>query len=234
MTSNGADDDATYFRHQLPHWWASGRRDFPWRHTTCPYRILVAEMMLRRTRARQVVAVYEVFVERFPSAAVLAAASEASVQETLRPLGLTWRVPAFRQMGRMLVEQHGGTVPRDRAALLALPGVGDYVADAVRCFAFGEAGAVVDTNSVRVAGHYFGFPVHAESRRRVMVRSAVQELVDPAIAREGNWALLDFAALVCRATAPLHDRCPVASRCTWWKTAQESRQRGGIQDGEAG
>lgn len=234
MTLDAADADATYFRVRLQHWWMSGRRDFPWRHSAGPYRILVAEMMLRRTRARQVAAVYTAFVERFPSPAVLAAASEASVQEALRPLGLTWRVPAFRQMARQLVERHGGNVPRDREALLALSGVGDYVADAVRGFAFGEPGAVVDTNTVRVAGRYFGFPVHAESRRRVAVRRAVQDLVDPSSPGEGNWALLDFAALVCRATTPLHDRCPVASRCTWWREAQEARRKGDIQDGEAG
>jgi A/G-specific adenine glycosylase len=174
-------------------------------------------MMLRRTRAEQVVPVYEKFLRRFPHPQTLASAGEEEVRTFLWPLGLAWRVPAFRQLARRLVEEYGGQVPYDDKALLSLPGVGEYVAGAVRCIAFDEPVVLADVNTVRVAGRYFGFPVNAESRRRTRVKQAVARLVDLSKPRESNLALLDFAATVCRSQRPLHEQCPVADRCTWWQ-----------------
>lgn len=222
--TGNVEEQARYFRQQILEWGKSHRREFPWRQTTDPYAILIAEMMLRRTQARQVAPVYQAFLSRFPTPQALAAAPPQEVEALLRPLGLAWRVPAFQGMARQLVERYDGRVPCDRQALLSLPGVGDYVADAVRCLAFGHPVALVDSNTVRVAGRYFGFPVNAESRRRKAVRQAVARLVDPSAPRESNLALLDFAALVCRARQPRHDRCPVADRCAFWQMELAQRK----------
>jgi A/G-specific adenine glycosylase len=216
-TTGGADEQARYFRQQLLEWGKQHRREFPWRQTTDPYAILIAEMMLRRTQARQVAPVYRAFLSRFPGVQALAAAPPEEVEGMLRPLGLAWRVSAFQRLARQLAERYDGRVPCDRQALLSLPGVGNYVADAVRCLAFGKPVVLVDSNTVRVAGRYFGFPVSPESRRRKAVQQAVARLVDLSVPRESNLALLDFAALVCRARLPLHDRCPVAGRCAFWQ-----------------
>lgn len=143
---------STFFQQQLLAWGLRHGRAFPWRSTSDPYRLLIAEMMLRRTQARQVAPVYEDFVRQYPTSQVLASAAEAEVERLLRPLGLPWRIPAFRQMAQRIVTEYGGNVPHDRAALLSLPGVGEYVADAVRCFAYNEPVALLDTNTVRVAG----------------------------------------------------------------------------------
>jgi A/G-specific adenine glycosylase len=206
---------STFFQKQLLAWGLSHGRAFPWRSTSDPYRLLIAEMMLRRTQARQVVPVYEDFVRQYPTPQALASAAEKDVEQRLRPLGLSWRIPAFRQMAQCVVTEYGGKVPRDRAALLSLSGVGEYVAEAVRCFAYNEPVALLDTNTVRVAGRYFGFPVHAESRRRAPVKRAVARLVDPHAPRASNLALLDLAATVCRPKQPLCECCPVAAGCAW-------------------
>ena len=214
ITLSASNEDA-WFTRTILEWGVVHRRAFPWRDTTDAYQVLIAEMMLRRTRASQVAPIFTRFVQRFPDPGSLAAASEEEVAELLRPLGLAWRVPAFRQTAVALIQRHGGRVPRDRRSLMQLPGIGDYVADAVLCFAFHEPVALVDTNTVRVAGRYLGFPVHAESRRRVSVRRAISRLIDPALPRDSNLALLDFAATVCRADRPLCEQCPVATGCAW-------------------
>ena len=100
------------------------------------------------------------------------------VEHSLFSLGVSWRVPAFQQIARTLVEQYKGIVPTSYDALVALPGIGDYVASAVCCFAFGQAVMIVDTNTVRVAGRLFDIPTHAESRRRKPVRMLLQALLD--------------------------------------------------------
>lgn len=216
--SPAASEPATYFRGRILEWFWQHGRDFPWRHTRDPYAILIAEIMLRRTQARQVVPVYEEFLRRYPSPDVLAIAGEGDVAELVRPLGMTWRVPAFRLVAQALVERHACTMPRDRDVLLSLPGVGEYVADAVRSFAFGEWTPVLDTNTVRVTGRYFGFPISDSSRRNASVRKEVARLVDHTDPRSSNAALLDFAAVICRAGRPFCERCPVAALCDWRQT----------------
>ena len=119
--------------------------------------------------------------------------------------------------GRQLISRFEGRVPSTYGELTLLPGVGDYVASAVLCFAFGKSVAIVDANTVRVAGRYFGFPTHPESRRRKAVREAVAKLTVRKNAREFNLALLDFAAVICKPRDPDCKRCPVRMRCAWWK-----------------
>jgi A/G-specific adenine glycosylase len=227
--SPGTEDRAEFFRKEILEWGVANHRDYAWRATRDPFRVLVAEMMLRRTRADQVSPVYETFMNRVPDARTLATVPEEEIRILLQPLGLAWRVPAFQQMARRIVEDYGGTVPRDREALISLPGVGDYVADAVRCLTGDEPVALVDANTVRVAGRYFGFRVTPESRRRKDVKQAISRLVDPSKPRESNLALLDFAAAICRAGRPSHHNCPVASRCAFWLDELAIR-RGGTTD----
>jgi A/G-specific adenine glycosylase len=206
------------FRADLRAWGAEHSRDFPWRSTTNPFHILIAEMMLRRTQARQVVSVYTTFIERYPDAQSLAAAPSGDVAKALYSLGLAWRVPAFQHLAQTLVEQHQGEVPADYKHLLVLPGVGDYVASAVCCFAFNQSVIISDTNTVRVVGRLFGVATHAESRRRKPIRTMLAALLDQEHPRDYNYALLDLAALVCLPATPDCDHCPVQSHC---KTGQE-------------
>ncbi len=172
--------------------------------------------MLRRTRAAQVGPVFEAFVAKYPSISTLAEASLQDVARLLQPLGLEWRVPAFTAMARRVQVDYGGRIPTNREELLSLPGVGDYVADAVRCFAYGESTAVVDTNTVRVAGRYLGFPTGPDSRRNRQVQEAVASLVDRTAPIDSNLALLDLAATICTARAPKCDVCPVSGQCVWF------------------
>lgn len=215
QTVGKLDDDARWFQVRLHEWFNTYGRGFVWRHQRDPYAILLAELMLHRTQARQVEPIYLRFLERFPALRDLAAADESDVMQVLAPLGLGWRLAKIIPMARLLVDQYDGEVPRDRDALLALPGVGPYVAEAVRVLVFDESGVFVDTNTVRVAGRFFGFPTHAESRRNRTVREAIGRLIDQARPRESNLALLDLAALVCHPRRPRCDRCPVSSRCSY-------------------
>lgn len=213
-------ENIRYFREQLLTWDKTNSRSFPWRETTDPYHVLIAELMLRRTQVKQVQPVYEAFLARFPTIADLAEAPEAEVEISLRPLGLAWRVANFTQLARAIV-QAGGMIPRDRVRLLALPGVGDYVASAVRCIAFGEADTLIDTNTVRVTARYLGFPFNPESRRKPAVRRAVALLSQAGESRKHVLALLDFAAAVCKAPQPRCTLCPMTLHCRWFASSSQ-------------
>lgn len=203
------------FQKRIIEWSEAHPRWFPWREQTDPFAVLIAEVMLRRTRAEQVAPVFERFMQRFPNALSLTRASELEVEPIVRPLGLAWRTPTFRLLAEALLARHGGQVPPDYEELRRLPGVGDYVAAAVSIFAFNLPLVPVDTNTVRVAGRYFGFPYHAESRRNRDVRKQVARLVDFSRPGDSARALLDFAAVTCRAGHPRHEECPVARFCLY-------------------
>lgn len=203
------------FDESLLKWWKTNRRDFPWRRTRDPYRILIAEIMLHRTRAEQVVPVYTDFVKRFPDLKSLAIASEDEVEKILHPLGLHWRTKLLISMIKEIDDRCDGAIRSDRKKLESLPGVSHYIAAAVRSFGLDMPEAILDTNTVRILGRVFGVPVNDGARRTKKFRSMYESLMEKERPREFNFAMLDLAALVCRPTNPICHQCPVQKMCNY-------------------
>jgi A/G-specific adenine glycosylase len=91
-----------------------------------------------------------------------------------------------------------------------LPGVGDYVAQAVLCFAFGRRAVLLDTNTMRVVGRL----KERESTRRWQLRLDLYRISgSTGPDAEFNYGLLDLGALVCRAGKPRCDVCPLRTGC---------------------
>src|SRR5439155_4351996 len=105
------------FSQRLLRWYRDNKRDFAWREMADPYKILIAEMMLRRTRAAQVVPVFRAFLSRFPTPQALAEADPAEVLKVLKPLGLYWRIAQFQTLANELERDFGGRVPATREQL---------------------------------------------------------------------------------------------------------------------
>jgi A/G-specific adenine glycosylase len=165
-------------------WFAANGRDLPWRRTKDPYAILVSEVMLQQTRVERVVPRYLAWLERWPTAHALAAASPADVIREWQGLGYNRRALNLHRAARH-VDENGW--PDD---LTELPGVGRYTADAVASFALGQPVLPVDTNVRRVqerTGHTFG--------------------------PESGQALMDLGATICLARIPRCEVCPLAERC---------------------
>jgi A/G-specific adenine glycosylase len=195
----------------LLEWYHREARALPWRATRDPYAILVSEIMLQQTQAARVEPAYRAFLARFPAVAVLAAAPLADVLTQWRGLGYNRRARNLHAAAAAIVERHGGVVPRDLAALRALPGLGDYTARAVLAFAFDEPAAPVDTNVGRVLAR--------AAAGEPLTRAAAQRLADalvPAPAPAAwSHALMDLGARVCVARRPRCGLCPVAASCAW-------------------
>ena len=216
IEASGHMIDAVAFRKALITWGREHFRPFPWRLTEDPYRILIAEVMLHRTQAPQVVPVYERFIERYPDVPGLARATKEELRDALYSLGLRWRIDLIHEMATELMEHFGGQVPREKANLLSLPGVSHYIASAVRCFAWNLPEALIDTNTVRVVGRLFGLEIKDSSRRNRRFRELITALVDPDEPRVYNYALLDLAEQVCMKKRPPEcGRCPVYGWCAF-------------------
>jgi A/G-specific adenine glycosylase len=191
-----------------------GRHSLPWRRDRTPWRVLVAEAILHRTRADTASRVFSEVAAEFPDpASVLACADRW--RELIRPAGLAWRGEAFLACCRALVDEFEGEVPASFELLSRLPGVGHYAASAVLCFAFGARISLVDTNTIRLASRISGIPLPPSAHRAARAHALVSRLGDrgqPPDATD-NFALLDIAALVCRPNAPRCDICPLCPVC---------------------
>ncbi|HVG36963.1 MAG TPA: A/G-specific adenine glycosylase, partial [Thermoplasmata archaeon] len=111
-------------RARLLPWYDAHRRDLPWRRTRDPYRILVAEYLLQRTRIKNGTPYYERFLKQFPTVRDLAAAALDDVLAIWEGLGFYGRARNLHAAARAIVEEHGGEVPSTFEALSALPGMG--------------------------------------------------------------------------------------------------------------
>ena len=201
-------------------WFEDNKRDLPWRAPEAgPWGVLVSEVMLQQTPVSRVLPVYEYWMARWPSPAHLAQESLAEVLRAWDRMGYPRRAKRLQEAAQAIVAEHGGLVPHELDALLALPGVGDYTARAVRCFAFGIPEAVVDTNVRRVVARAQSGQGEAGPPRTVADRaavSAVLELLDDT-ARQcaGAAGLMELGAIVCKARAPECSVCPIADLCQW-------------------
>jgi A/G-specific adenine glycosylase len=193
----------------------NGRHWLPWRPIKNPWLILVTEFLLARTRADSVAASFPSISSRFdtPEAVV---SSGGDWENATLSLGLRTRSKRFIETSRDLVSRFEGNVPKEREDLLSLPGVGHYIAAAVRNFAWGTPEILVDTNTIRIANRVSGKVVDKANHRNKLVKSHVSMLCR---SREGqsskrNYALLDLAALVCTPTGQDCASCPIRGACS--------------------
>jgi A/G-specific adenine glycosylase len=180
----------------LLEWYRENARDLPWRRTHDPYAILVSEVMLQQTQVARVLPRWTAWLERWPSAAALAAAPVGDVIRAWDGLGYNRRAVNLHRCAVAVTERGG--FPQDPAELQKLPGIGPYTAAAVACFAFGAQVAAPDTNARRVLGRAFGDPDREPPAGR---------------AYEWNQALFDLGREVCIARRPRCGDCPLAAGC---------------------
>jgi A/G-specific adenine glycosylase len=177
-------------------WYGENGRDLPWRHTHDPYAILVSEVMLQQTQVSRVVPRYLEWLERWPTAEALAAASPADVIRAWTGLGYNRRAVNLHRCAQEVTRRGG--FPHDPAELRRLPGVGPYTAAAVACFAFGAQVAAPDVNARRVLARAFGDP---------------DTPLPPGRAYDWNQALFDLGSTLCIARRPRCSVCPLRDGC---------------------
>jgi len=208
--------DGKGFQRAIIGWFRREGKDYPWRHTTDPYAILVSEMMLQQTQVATVLGrrYFENWLEAFPTPAALAAASEQELLRAWEGLGYYNRARNLQRTARAICEEHGGTFPPEVEKLRQLPGLGDYTAGAVATFAFDAPAPIVDANIARVLARLFHFTglVDAEPGKSQLWQWAGQ-LVPRRDARVYNSGLMELGQRICLPKQPICTACPVAEFC---------------------
>jgi A/G-specific adenine glycosylase len=178
--------------------------------------------MLQQTQVSRVVEFYGRFLTAFPTVHELAAAPPTRVREAWQGLGYYRRAENLHRLARHVVTDHAGEIPRDPQALLALPGVGNYTAGAVRSFAWEEAVPAVDTNVARVIRRSFHPRLRggASADRRIWATAGALQPRRGRSAWAFNQAIMELGALICTARLAKCGECPVRAVC---KTGRAER-----------
>jgi A/G-specific adenine glycosylase len=199
-------------------WFSRAARDLPWRAPgTTPWSVLVSEIMLQQTPVARVVGAHQSWLARWPTPAALADEPAGEAIRQWGRLGYPRRALRLHETATIVTARHGGTVPADIDALLALPGVGSYTAAAVASFAYGQRHAVLDTNVRRVLARLVTGQPRAGSATSPAERRLAESLLpaEPAVAARWSVAVMELGAMVCTAANPHCTGCPVAAHCAW-------------------
>ncbi len=209
-------------------WYREHARPLPWRRTQDPYAIWVAEVMLQQTRVEAVRPYYQAFLRRFPTSEALAEAPLDAVLRVWEGMGYYARARNLHRAAQLVVERHAGELPSERKQLLALPGIGEYTAAALRSIAFGADELALEGNLRRVLSRLF------EMRQDPRSPAGSQELqrlgesiLPPGRSSEFNQALMDLGATVCTPRSPSCEQCPLNDDCQAYRhgTQAELPQR---------
>ena len=201
-------------RARLLAWYDENGRDLPWRETSDPYAIWVSEVMCQQTRVDTAIPYYHRFLERFPTTAALATATEDEVLAAWSGLGYYRRARLLHAGVKEVVARFEGQVPADAEARRSLPGVGRYTAGALGSIAFDQPEPIVDGNVARVLSRVFRVETplgRAETERALWSRA--ETLVRGPRPGDFNQGLMELGALVCTPRAPRCEACPWAGDC---------------------
>lgn len=204
----------TRLRKSLLAWYSNNARDLPWRKKSISnYGIVISELLLQRTRAETVASFLDTFVSQYPSWKELSQAEEAEIGQVIRPIGL-WnrRARTLKQLACAMVARNG-RFPRDRQEIESLPGVGQYLANAILLMCHGKAEPLLDGSMARVLERVFGPRKLADIRYDPYLQGLSRAVVRCKTPRNINWAILDLAAAICVPRSPRCSDCPLKSFC---------------------
>lgn len=195
-------------------------RKLPWRKTKKPFHILVSEIMLQKTDVQKVLKIFPKFIAKYSSPHTLSKTAVSLLGKDLFLLGIHDRAKRLKETAKILMDRFNGHVPKEKDKLLTLKGVGNYIANAVLCFAFNKDVPIVDVNVIRVFERFFPLKSNrARPRTDRIIWQFAENLIPKGNAKKYNRALLDFAAVICTARKPSCLRCPLSKRCDYFATS---------------
>ena len=201
------------FREPLLRWWEeTGPRSYPWRRAQSLYEILVALVLLRKTRRDRVAEVYPRFINRYPSPEALAAAPVPEIEESIKPLGLTSRARVLKELGEALSR---GVADRE---LEKLPGIGPYTISTMKTVLGMTTELEPDTSITRLLARYHDLQ-DPKDIKKILNKCAPG---DPDERGKYLLALIDLAWEICRPRHPKCRECPLRGHCREYKQKRQS------------
>lgn len=204
----------TYFTKCIVNWGKENIRCFPWRRDRNPWKVLLSEIFLQKTTAGQVKKVFSFFIRSFPDPCYILSAKDEELKRIIKNLGLAnKRVDSIKRIALILNKEYENKVPNKYEELIRLPGVGQYIANAVLSFGFGKPRPLVDTNVIRLFSRFFDVK---STKSRARYDNSYWDLAEELVHKKNpdlyNYYLLDFCALICT-NSPYCEQCILKEEC---------------------
>ena len=181
-------------------------------HYQTPFQLLVAVVLSAQATDRSVNQATAELFRVAPTPEAMLALGEEGLKRYIRHIGLyNSKAANLIQTCRLLLQRHGGEVPRDRAALEALPGVGRKTANVILNTAFGEPTIAVDTHIFRVANRTGVAP----GKTPLAVEQTLLRVAPPEYRRHAHHWLILHGRYTCLARRPRCGDCPLVDLCEY-------------------
>lgn len=218
-------NDIKYFRTALLKWFASNKRDFPWRKEGISnYELIFSEILLQRTKAETVTKYYNSFFKKFPDWDKLILATNKDLETIFKPLGLhTQRVGRIRK----IIEEYklkNGVLPQNKNELQDSGFASLYISSAYELFVLKNKAALLDVNMSRVLSRFFYPKEFKDVRNDKPIQELAHNVINVKACKELNWAILDFSALVCKAKNPKCNECKLSSKCSFFELTNKNKE----------
>jgi A/G-specific adenine glycosylase len=211
-------NDISFFQSILLDWYTVYARFFPWRQPgLTEYELIIAEALLQRTRADIVAKHYDNFLLAYPDWHSLSCADTLALTTTIRPLGLAaQRAPMLQALAQEMVRREG-VLPLTRQELQTIPFYGHYLINAIELIIFHRPVPLLDVNMARLLERFFGPRKLTDIRRDPYLQELAYRVANHLSSKNLSWAILDFATLVCRASRPRCQVCPLSQKCQYFE-----------------
>ncbi|MBP3459600.1 MAG: A/G-specific adenine glycosylase [Lachnospiraceae bacterium] len=196
-------------------WYDKSKRILPWRENKEPYGIWVSEIMLQQTRVEAVKPYFDRFMRELPCISLLAEAKEERLLKLWEGLGYYNRVRNMQKAAQIIMDEYGGSFPKEYELLLKLPGIGSYTAGAIASISFGKREPAVDGNVLRILSRLMLYEEDILSQKaKSEVRNSLIPLMPKERSGDFNQALMELGATVCVPNgAPHCEACPWKEMC---------------------
>ncbi len=213
-------DDLKFFTKQLLSWYKKNKRDFPWRKKSIDhYKIIISEILLQKTQALTIEEFYPKFIKEFPNWQSIIDVNEYDLVEFLYPVGLSQRKGRLIKEISSIVKINSCKIPSDYDELMAIKGIGDYLASAILVLCFDQKLPLIDINYARLVSRYFAIPISRDLRRAKKIKQIAEVLTNTENikASDLNFAIIDFSSVICLAKQTVCEKCILCSKCSKYK-----------------
>lgn len=207
-------------------WYDRVRRPLPWRQEPTPYHVWLSEIMLQQTRIEAVIPYYHRFLAQYPTVAALAQAEDERLMKLWEGLGYYSRARNLKKAAVQIMEQYGGHLPQQAAALKKLPGIGDYTAGAIASIAYGQPEPAVDGNVLRVLARLLASEedialTGTKARFTALLRQSYPSGREAALLTEG---IMELGETICIPNGEARcAACPLQAHCLAHETDTVTR-----------
>lgn len=208
--------DIEFFQNILLSWFSENGRKFPWRKDSATnYEIIISVVFLQRTTAETVAKFLPFFFKRYPSWKKLVEVTEEEIQNFIKPLGL------YNQRGTRIFKlakefkRRIGRPPEERDRVEDISMMGQYLTNAYELYILKKKAPLLDVNMARLLERFFGERKMADINRDPYLQSLAYQVINIEKSKELNWAILDYAALICKKIKPKCDVCLLKNSCVF-------------------